>query len=175
MEYPMSHIGMRQWQWREMLELNGFTSRRFDAGNGAEMIEFLAEFFGGIDYVGRNELIVRGNEFWNVDQRLCGVIVNEYAKRTRCGLDLRPFQDLRLDRIFSTEHWRAFVKDLFHVLTDAHGFHDDFVANMNLIRALNRKLFEPKLNEFLDRYIDEYLRIRGQNNYSLINIELKNL
>jgi hypothetical protein len=164
---------MRKYQWRELLQYNTKTNE-FYANNFTTtskkshiprrlnrwaIIKLVSDFYGK-KHIKTNEKIERGDALWGTDQNITGILINEYAKQKRYDLEKRNYSGIRLDRLFEFKHWLKLVNTQFEELTDAHGYHELAFLNIDVVRALNRKLFNQSLNHLFDKYFNEYINLR---------------
>lgn len=206
----MSHIGMRKYQWKELLKYNPqlkyfyfdedqsqnyspyklYTSTHLyrtqttrQAMNRWSIVNLISEFYGK-DFIKTNGNIIRGDEVWYADQRISGVLTNEYARQYGYGFELKRYTGTRLDR-FSFAGWINLLKKKFNKLTDAHLYHDEIFSNIYLLQALTQRLFNETLNKMFTSYFNEYLILRltwrndssfdNNHNSGVVVVKLTNL
>jgi hypothetical protein len=173
--YPMPYIGMRKFQWREMLKYNAQIDRFYFANsnltpyhhiskpiglNRWSVIRLITDVFGKVNKMRTNDKIIRADELWFTDQYLTGVLTKEYAEQHGYKHARKALSGQRLTRDGSKEHWINLLNTSFDDITDANCYHQDAFSNLNFIQELNRKLFDQAQQQLFDKYFFEYISAR---------------
>jgi hypothetical protein len=155
-EVFIPYIGMRKWQWREVMRL-----RKGMPINGSTIIDKVNEIHGpGSVIVNTN--FVRGDQHWYLDQRTVTIAINEYVKsgKRRTKINRYPYAGVRLDRGWP-EMWNATLH-WFHYITDSHLYHSDSLQMLEYTLALLRKIFSPAIIKVLEKYFDEFKAVMSK-------------
>ncbi len=150
-EVLIPYIGMRKWQWREVMRLKKGMELK-----GATVIEKVKEIHGENCFA-ENTQMVRGDQFWFLDQRTITIAINEYVKSTSAKINRYPYAGLRLNRGWP-KLWNVML-DRFEEITDSHLYHVDSFEYKEYTFALLRKVFSHKIVQTLDKYFDEFRAI----------------
>jgi hypothetical protein len=154
--YPMAYIGMRKWQWQEVMNL----SRTFEL-NGEMIMTRLREIHGPGQFR-KNAEVIRGDDVWYLDQRTVTILINDFIKEdnVRRKLNKYKFTGIRLDRSFSASKWYGKLRN-FENIIDCHMYHAEAKLKINLIMRFLEKLFNKNICDQLTVYFAEFFAIIG--------------
>jgi hypothetical protein len=149
--FPMSYIGMRKWQWREVMKIpNGMKL------NGENMMSHLKKKYTRAVFRKNNET-QKGDDVWYLDQITVTIAINEYvndeAFRHRRKLNKFYFGP-RFDRIDPPEVWYEKLKSADQMI-DAHMYHGDVKPHAKIIFDFFEKLFNKNIIDRLRTYFNE--------------------
>jgi hypothetical protein len=147
--YPMSYIGMRKWQWREMMNVTRNLSL-----TGELVVEKASQFYGK-GSVRKNYEITKGDVHWDLDQRILSVSIDDYLQ-AKSDIRASKFKlDSRLDRSFSYFKWYQMTSS-FNQIQDCHLFHNNAEEKLPLINRLLAKMFNENICNVLSKYFADF-------------------
>lgn len=150
--YPISHIGMKKWQWREVMNLN-----ERDELDGETIIKRISLKFNEKIHIKSNKDLVKGNVGWFLDQMAISVYIKNYLiLKSNSKLEKIRYEGIRLDRSMTKYTWMRTIQLYYDSITDCHSFQVDALDNWNLLQPLYLKLFNRKFKIIFDRYFMEY-------------------
>ena len=156
--FPMSYIGMRKWQWREVMQL-----KKSSILNGDTIMDHVKRILVEARFV-KDSDIVHGGDGWFTDQYTVTIAINDYmrsddAVRRKRKLNKFKFPGLRMDRVEDKSCWYQKLSGKFDQVIDAHMFHADAKAKFEWIYDLLLKLFGKNIcNKHLDKYFADFLQ-----------------
>jgi hypothetical protein len=117
----------------------------------------LREFFKNAITVNENQKIGRGDNNWDMDQKMLSVNVAEHHLRTNRKFRLEKIKHScgRLDR----SDWNAQNYDMSK-FCDIHGFHGDVYYKMDLMEKVYEKLFDQQTCSQINNYSKDFVKIK---------------
>jgi hypothetical protein len=150
--FTMASIGMRKWQWREVMRLpkdmvlNGKSLMK-----NVNMINDDAVFR-------KNEEFTRFDKNWYLDQNTITIAINEYINdenfKFERKLNKYKYTGMRLDREDSQDTWYRKLNS-FDLITDAHLFQGDSRGHLKRLLDFLEILFNKKIYKQLNAFIHE--------------------
>lgn len=153
--YFMGHIGMKKWQWRDLMKFKKDT--KF---NGESVINLVKEYYDN-SRVRQNHEIQRGDDVWFLDQYIVSVNIARYIEEKKGVLYKNPSPGIKLDRIWTDEKWLSTLINKYDSINDAHLFHENYIEKLNFLDLFLTKLFKIDKKTVIDRYIKEFMSIKN--------------
>jgi hypothetical protein len=151
-EVFIPYIGMKKWRWREVMRLKKAMELK-----GSTVVEKVKEIHGETSFVGNSQMM-RGDNFWFLDQRTVTIALNEYLKSSSSAkLNRFAYSGMRLDRSWP-KLWYLMLERFDHV-TDAHLFHADAFEYQEFVFDLLRRLFGRNLVKIIGTYFEEFRKL----------------
>ena len=70
--YPISHIGMKKWQWQQVMKVNNVNYNL----DGSSILRYISESFNQSVYIKTNDNISRGDAVCGGDNTVDTVVVD---------------------------------------------------------------------------------------------------
>jgi hypothetical protein len=154
--FPMAYIGMRKWQWKEVMNMSGKEEL-----NGETMMTHL-RLIHGDGMFRKNVEVMRGDEIWYLDQKTVTIVINEYVNdenfKFKRKLNKFRFTGFRLDRSDTPSRWYGKI-DSFNLVIDAHMYHADSKVKVKLIVDFLKRLFNKNICDMLNTYFREFFSL----------------
>jgi hypothetical protein len=151
---PMMFIGMRKWQWREVMRLP-----KDMVLNGENIMKNVMKINDG-GVFRKNKDFTRGDDVWYLDQNTVTIAIYEYLNddkfKSERKLNKYKYTGMRLDRGDSRDTWYRKLNS-FDLITDAHMFHGDSKDYLKRILDFLEILFNKKIYKQLNAFIHELL------------------
>ena len=149
--YYMNHIGMRKWQWKEVIL---FENQKFDPN---EMLSLISDYFDP-SKVKRNYEIEKGDETWHLNQKIISINIKKYLNNPNHKLFINVYQGTKLESILNDFEWLHMLSnESFSVV---HLFQDNYLEKLKLIKILLKRIFDYERYMFLEKYIKEFIEIK---------------
>jgi hypothetical protein len=149
---PMMFIGMRKWQWREVMRIP-----KDMALNGENIMSSLMKINDGGEFR-QNKDFVRDDAVWYLDQNTVTIAIYDYVNENKFGFERKlnkfKYTGLRLDRADSQRVWYRKL-DSFDLITDAHMFHAESRKNIKRIVDFLERLFNRNICDQLNVYFQD--------------------
>jgi hypothetical protein len=150
----MMSIGMRKWQWREVMRIP-----KDMVLNGESIMKNVLKINDG-GVFRKNEEVDRGDNIWYIDQNTVTIAIYEYINDEKFKFErkLNKYKStgMRLDRSDSRDIWYRKLNS-FDLITDAHMFHGDFKDHHKWVLDFLQILFNKKIYKQLNDFIQELL------------------
>lgn len=156
--YSMQYIGMSKCRWRDVMRLNQ-SNLKLD---GKSILKLVKNIYGESN-VKQNEFILRGDSTWWLDQKMVSIHIDNYLKfNQQQKVISRPYDGIKLDRIYSDKKWLNTFNKEYDSIIDSHLFHDNYIQKLHFIRLIMSKQLDTNMNLILNRYIDEFMKIKNE-------------
>lgn len=146
--YPMGCIGMKKWQWREVIELK--KEETFDENTINASISRIL----GNEFIVKNEELVKGDAHWDGDQKLISIQIDKYIKKSK---NHKIIFKKAIDRYFSVEKFRRGIRRIW-LYNDAHVYLEDILSKWELMKLIFEKIFNRDTNILLNIYYSEFIK-----------------
>jgi hypothetical protein len=154
--YTMAYIGMRKWQWKEVMNISKDMTL-----NGEAIINKLKKIHGD-KVIRKNNEIAAGDDVWYLDQKTVTLAINDYLNdpkfRHQRKLNKVKFTGIRLDRSDSPRYWYLKLA-LFSLINDAHMYHADSKKKIKLIVDFLELVFNKNICDKLKIYFNEFFSL----------------
>jgi hypothetical protein len=152
-EFPISYLGMRKWQWRQVMNVTQNMSL-----TGELVVEKASVFFGK-GSVRKNNEMKKGDTHWELDQKILAIGIHNYVRATGGAIKLSRYRlRSRLDRTHSDLQWINSTK-AYTQIDDCHLFHQDAQIRFELTSSLLSKMFSKKICKVLLKFFSEFFAL----------------
>lgn len=154
--FPMGHIGMKKKYWRKVMNLENYkvNNTRLDS---ELVLKELRQFFSGVTNVNNNSLINRGDNNWDMDQKMISVNLHEHHLRTNKTFNLVKFEHncRRLDR----SEFNTLGYDMTQ-FCDIHAFHQEIYNKLDIMEKIFENMFDVETVFRIKNYHQEFVKIK---------------
>jgi hypothetical protein len=157
--FAMGYIGMRKWQWREVMSITKNTIL-----DGANIMKHIKMVHGknGETAFRTNDQVVRGDGYWYLDQNTITIAIYDYLNDEKFKLqrkvDRYHYTGIRLDRADDAAGWYSKMQ-MFDRVIDSHLYHGDAKEKLKLYTDLSKKMFDKSTCDSLKTYFDEFFKL----------------